>query len=146
MGLKNVIVIALGGERFAVELRWVREIFTLGHVTPVPTAPAVVAGATNFRGSIVPVLSGPGLVAALGHKTAPTRSPRAGDSVVLLDVEDLRAALSIDRIDEVTTLDPSPDKDNVLVDREGNEARLLDPPSLLAAARRLVGEKVGVPE
>jgi chemotaxis signal transduction protein len=144
--VKNVIVIALGGERFAVELRWVREIFTLGHVTPVPTAPSVIAGATNFRGSIVPVLNGAALVASLGKKATTGRHPRAGDSVILLDVEDMRAAVSIERIDAVTTLAAVPGQDNVLVDREGNEAQLLDPPSLLQAARRLVGEKVGVPE
>ena len=144
--MKNVIVIALGGERFAVELRWVREIFTLGHVTPVPSAPAVIAGATNFRGSIVPVLHGAGLLAALGKKVSASRGPKAGDSVVLIDVEDMRAAISIERIDEVTTLDNTAGHDAVLVDREGREAQLLDPPSLLAAARRLVGEKVGVPE
>ena len=142
--MKNVIVIALGGERFAVELRWVREIFTLGHVTPVPTAPPAIAGATNFRGSIVPVLSGAALLGPAARKTREGRGPRAGDSVVLLDVDDLRAALFVDRIDEVTTLVER--EDGLLVDQQGQEAKLLDPPALLQLARRLVGEKVGVPE
>jgi len=145
--VKNVIVIALAGERYAIELRWVREIFTLGHVTPVPTSPPVIAGATNFRGSIVPVLAGGPLLGALaapggGKRSREGRAPRAGDSVLLLDVEELRAAISVDRIDEVTTLEDGPD--GALVDREGHRATLLDPPALLAAARRLV-EKVGVP-
>ena len=38
--LHNVIVFALAGARYAAELRWVREVITLGFVTEVPTAPA----------------------------------------------------------------------------------------------------------
>jgi len=142
--VKNVIVIALGGERFAVELRWVREIFTLGHITPVPTAPPPIAGATNFRGSIVPVLSGAALLGATGKRLREGRGPRAGDEGVLLDVEDLRAAFTVDRVDGVTTLTEG--EDGQLVDHEGHVAVLIDPPALLRLARELVGEKVGGPE
>src|SRR5947209_3983122 len=42
--LRNVIVFALGAARYAVELRWVREVVTLGFVTAVPTAPAALGG------------------------------------------------------------------------------------------------------
>lgn len=44
--------------RFAVETGWLRELVALGEVTPIPGAPASVAGITTLRGSVVVVLSG----------------------------------------------------------------------------------------
>ena len=39
-----MIVFAAGGVRQAMELRWVREVATLGFVTLVPTAPPGLVG------------------------------------------------------------------------------------------------------
>jgi chemotaxis signal transduction protein len=50
--------------RFAVETGWLRELVALGEVTPIPGAPASVAGITTLRGSVVVVLSGAALVDA----------------------------------------------------------------------------------
>jgi chemotaxis signal transduction protein len=50
--------------RFAVETGWLREFVALGEVTPIPDAPASVAGITTLRGSVVVVLSGAALVDA----------------------------------------------------------------------------------
>ncbi len=47
--------------RFAVEAGRVRELVTLEDVTPVPDAPASVAGITTVRGNVVVVLSGTSL-------------------------------------------------------------------------------------
>jgi chemotaxis signal transduction protein len=135
--MKNVIVVALGGDRFAIELRWVREIFTLTHLTPIPTAPPVIAGAVNYRGAIVPVLSAHALLQ--GVTSRPMRAPRAGDAMILLDVDDTRAALAVDRVDAVTTLTPSP-RPEVLMDPRGVELPLIEPPALLQAARKAVGD------
>src|SRR4029450_6041570 len=54
--LRNVIVFAIGATRYAVELRWVREVVTLGFVTAVPTAPPALGGLCNLHGSILPGL------------------------------------------------------------------------------------------
>src|SRR5687768_13764586 len=103
--MKNVLIVAVADQRYAVELRWVREIFTLGNLTPVPTAPAVIVGVVNFKGAIVPVLSGRRLLAAAsGTAQARPRAPQSGDALVLVDVDGTRAALAVDRIDAVTTL------------------------------------------
>jgi purine-binding chemotaxis protein CheW len=108
--VKNVLVLVVGGERWAVELRWVREICPLPALTPVPTAPPPIAGVVNFRGAIVPVLS-----------LAAGRGPRAGDALVLIDVDGVSAGLAAERIDAVKTLAPDDDE----------EVPLLDPPGLL---------------
>ena len=137
--MKNVLIFTLaaavqGRERFAVELRWVREIFTLGALTPVPTAPACVAGVVNFEASIVPVLSAPVLV--LGQEGA--KPPRPGDTLVLVEVDGTRVALAVDRIDAVTTLAFS-DRGG-LIDSRGEVVPVLDPPTILADARALIGQ------
>jgi chemotaxis signal transduction protein len=139
--MKNVIVFALGGERFAVELRWVREIFALGPITPIPTAPAAIVGAANFRGLIVPVLRAAPVLEAVGVRTAAgARAPRVGDAAVLLDVDGARAALAVDRIDEVTTLSTSLADPGTYEDPRGKPVRVLDAPGIVAAARKLVGD------
>src|SRR5690348_15314562 len=114
--MKNVLIFAMAGGRYAVELRWVREIVSLQHLTPVPTAPEIVEGAMNFRGSIVPVL-GPSALLGANLMTPPKpRKPRVGDSVILIDVEGTRAALAAERIDEVTTLIAARDNPDTLMD------------------------------
>lgn len=131
--MKNVIVVALAGGRYAIELRWVREVFPLVHLTPIPTAPPEIAGAVNFRGAIVPVLSARVL---LGQGRP--RPPRPGDTMVLLDVDDVRAALAVDRVDAVTTLAGEP-----LETPSGEPVTLLDPPALVQAAMRSVDREHG---
>ena len=54
--MKNAIVFSIEKRLLAVELRWVREVITLGHVTPVPNAPPVISGVVNFGGAIIPVV------------------------------------------------------------------------------------------
>src|SRR5690348_5091834 len=54
--LRNVSVFALGAVRCALEMRWVREVVTLGFVTNVPSAPTALAGVCNLHGAILPVL------------------------------------------------------------------------------------------
>ncbi|MBX3324778.1 MAG: chemotaxis protein CheW [Nitrospira sp.] len=51
----KVCVITLGDERFAIDLRQVREVFKLASVTPVPGMPDHVVGVANLRGVIVPL-------------------------------------------------------------------------------------------
>jgi chemotaxis signal transduction protein len=131
--VKNVLVVVLGEARFALELRWVREIFTLGAMTVVPTAPPIIAGVVNFKGSIVPVLHGRKLLGAAGR-----RAPTAGDALVLLDVEGTRAALAVDRIDAVTALEEGVVDHLAAGKGLGGQVPLVDPRALIAAARQLV--------
>jgi purine-binding chemotaxis protein CheW len=129
--MKNVIVFELAGGRYAVELRWVREVFPLGAVTPVPTAPPAIAGVVNFRGAIVPLLQLAELVEAAPAPAgrAPTRS---GDGAILLEVESTRFAVRVDNIDEVSTLHEG--ADGRLTDSRGRAVPLIDPPAVVGAA------------
>jgi chemotaxis signal transduction protein len=131
--IRNVIVFALGSARYAVELRWVREVFTLGHVTPVPRGPVAVLGVVNLRGAIVSVLDLDGLI---GRRAPDTPAPpaQAGDSAILLQVEDLSAALRVSGVVEVSSLTPAEGDAKELIDSSGRSVPLADPPELLARA------------
>jgi purine-binding chemotaxis protein CheW len=132
--MKNVIIVAVNKSRYAVELRWIREVFTLGHVTPVPHAPDTIAGVTNFRGSIMTVLDLPTLLRATGERgiEAPRRLAVFGDNAVVIETEDLRAALRVDNVAEVATL--RQDERENFVDAHARPVTLLSPPVLLATA------------
>ena len=137
--MKNVIVFALGQARYAVELRWVREVFTVGHVTPVPHAPVAVAGVVNFRGAVMPLID---LDAVLGRRSGAESG--AGESALLIEVEETTAALRLTSVVEVATLRPAPGGDpDLLVDSTGRQVPLIDPPELLARARQAATTAAG---
>lgn len=52
----DVINFALDGERFCIETRCVREVRRFGDVTPLPGVPDYLAGVTNLRGEILPLI------------------------------------------------------------------------------------------
>ena len=127
--LKNVIVFTLagpGGERHAAELRWIREVVTLGFVTVIPGAPAGLVGAVNLRGNLVPVLD-PG---ALLHAVA-TAPARQGDAALIVEDRGMIAALHVSQVHEVATC--TVEGDHVL-DGRGRTLALLDPRDLVRRA------------
>ena len=52
----EVLEFSLGQERYAVESRLVREAYPLKTLTPLPCAPAFIAGIVNVRGRITAVI------------------------------------------------------------------------------------------
>lgn len=142
--MKNVIVFALGGARYAVELRWVREVITLGHVTPVPTAPSAVGGAVNVGGAVVPVveldaLLAPARPSGVGESLRP---PRKGDGAILVVVDGVTAALRMSNVETVTTLRAG-DAVGMLADGRGGQVPLLDLPALIKEAHARVATEAG---
>jgi chemotaxis signal transduction protein len=134
--LRNVIVFALGGVRLATELRWVREVATLGFVTEVPTAPPGIAGVVNLHGTILPVLD----LAVLHHRV-PSAPARQGDGALVVEVEGVVAALRVDQVDEVATLATEPDAapgGEHVIDARGRTLPLLDPREVLRRAGEAV--------
>ncbi|HTE55582.1 MAG TPA: chemotaxis protein CheW [Kofleriaceae bacterium] len=144
--MKNVIVFALGQARYAIELRWVREVFTLGPVTPVAHAPDAVAGVVNYRGAIMTILDLSFLIDGAATGPGPA-SAHGGEAAILVEVEDVRAALRVTSVIEVSTLRPHRRRgDSALVDSSGRAVPLIDPPALLAraqAAARAAGDAAG---
>ena len=52
----GMVVLAIGDERYGVEVQDVQEIEPLDKITPIPGTPAFWAGVVNLRGSMYPVL------------------------------------------------------------------------------------------
>jgi purine-binding chemotaxis protein CheW len=129
--LRNVIVFAIGAARYAVELRWVREVVTLGFVTAVPTAPPAVGGVCNLHGTILPVLD---VASLLDQPAGPP--PRQGDGALVIEAEGVLCGLRVDQVDHVASL---LETGGAVVDASGRPLTLLDPQRLLRRAIELVG-------
>jgi chemotaxis signal transduction protein len=128
--LRNVIVFAIGAARYAVELRWVREVVTLGFVTAIPTAPPALGGVCNLHGTILPVLD---VGVLLDQAAGP--SPRQGDGALVLEAEGVLCGLRVDQVDHVASLF---EDGGSVVDAAGRPLTLLDPQRLLRRALELV--------
>jgi chemotaxis signal transduction protein len=135
--LRNVIVFALGSARYAIELRWVREVVTLGFVTTVPTAPPALGGLCNLHGSILPVLD---VEALLDQPAGPPA--RQGDGALVIEADDIVCALRVDQVDHVASLTEG---DGGVVDATGRPLTLLDPQRLLRRASELVTAAIESP-
>lgn len=130
--LRNVIVVTIGGTRYAVELRWVREVVSLGFVTSVPTAPAALGGVCNLHGAILPVLDVGVLLGGAAGLPA-----RQGDGALVVEAEGLVCALRVDQVDHVASL---PEARGEVIDTTGRPLVLLEPARLVRRALELMAE------
>ena len=128
--LRNVIIFTVGGGRYAIELRWVREVVTLGFVTDVPSAPPALGGVCNLHGQILPVLDVGVLLETVAGLPA-----RQGDGALVIEAEGLMCALHVDQVDHVASLHAT---DGEVIDANGKPLVLLDPGRLIRRALELV--------
>ncbi|MDB6094890.1 MAG: CheW protein [Verrucomicrobia bacterium] len=66
----DVLEFRLAQERYAVEIRHVREVYPLKELTPLPCTPAFVLGIVNVRGRVLPVFDLKKLFALPDHGLA----------------------------------------------------------------------------
>ena len=128
--LRNVIVFTVGAVRYALELRWVREVVSLGFVTNVPTAPTALGGVCNLHGAILPVLDVSVLLGGV-----PGLPARQGDGALVIEAEGLMCALRVDQVDHVVSLHEAA---GMVTDATGRPLILLDPGRLIRRALELV--------
>jgi purine-binding chemotaxis protein CheW len=128
--LRNVIIFTVGGGRYAIELRWVREVVSLGFVTNVPTAPPALGGVCNLHGQILPVLDVGVLLDNL-----PGPPARQGDGALVVEAEGQLCALRVDQVDHVASLHET---DGEVIDATGRPLVLLDPGRMIRRALELV--------
>ena len=94
-----MVVVDVTTRRCALDLQHVREVLSLGPLTPVPAIPAAVAGAVNVHGHVTAVID-------LGLLIDGTPGePRQGDASVLVEVGGYTVVLYVKRIHEVTLVD-----------------------------------------
>lgn len=51
----RVCLLSLADESFVIDLRYVREVFEVTSITPVPGVPLMLSGVANLRGTIMPI-------------------------------------------------------------------------------------------
>src|SRR5580765_1537099 len=59
----RVCLLSLADQSFVIDLRYVREVFEVTSITPMPGAPAMLSGVANLRGTVMPIVD---LRSALG--------------------------------------------------------------------------------
>jgi purine-binding chemotaxis protein CheW len=90
----GVVVLAIGDERYGVEVQDVQEIETLDKITPIPGTPAFWAGVVNLRGSMYPVLD---IERYLGLPVSEVDDPK----VALVSRAGLSVGLLVDEVAEI---------------------------------------------
>lgn len=97
----SLAVIGLGGEYFGVELELVREFTETRKVTPIPCCPAYIMGNINIRGEVVTLID---ICIVLN---LPITSSKTVSKVMVVQVEDTIAGITVDEIVEVIYLNPN---------------------------------------
>ena len=94
----QVIVLAIGDERYGIELADVAEVLPLVQVTPVPGAPPTFSGVINVHGEIRPVID---LKNVLGVDAA-----KKGNlsRVILLRRQEREIGLNVDRVEQIRSI------------------------------------------
>jgi len=140
-------LIALGGSRFAVDVRGTREVAVFEEMTHVPRAPRHLMGVANLRGTVMPIVDARGFLGL--PDVRPARSVR---TLVLRDGA-VQAAVVVDAILGLEPFDEViPDGSPVVAQARGprpfvaswlswagEAVPLLDVPRLLAALRVTTG-------
>jgi purine-binding chemotaxis protein CheW len=97
---RELLVLWLGDDPYALPVERVREIVRLRPITPMPRVPDAVRGVLSLRGDIVQVID---LRRRLGLAPDPEESPRR--RIVVLGSEDGQTTgLLVDRVSEVLRL------------------------------------------
>jgi purine-binding chemotaxis protein CheW len=100
----QIVVFALGGEEFGIDITHVREIDRMMSITRVPRVPGYVAGVINLRGQLVPVVD---LRARLEMApTAPTKHSR----IIVAEIGPRTIGMIVDEVREVVRI-PADDVD-----------------------------------
>lgn len=94
----DAIVARLGAGRFAIDLADVAEVGRVPVITRIPGVPGWLAGLTNWRGRILPVLD---LRSLLGAEPG---SPGGSARLVVVASEGVNVGLLVDAVDGTTTV------------------------------------------
>ena len=95
----SYLLIAVGEERYALGIEHVLEVASGPDPAPLPGAPRGVIGLQNLRGDVVPLLD---LSSLLGQAQR-----AAGRAMVVVEDRGRRAALSVDSLLDVASLEES---------------------------------------
>jgi purine-binding chemotaxis protein CheW len=91
----SVVTFEVAAQRFGLPLERVERAVRVVEITPLPSAPAVVAGIVDVSGSVVPVVD------LRRRFSLPTRAARLSDQLLIVDSKRRRLALWVDAVGDV---------------------------------------------
>jgi purine-binding chemotaxis protein CheW len=94
----QLLAFLLAGQRYAVEVSFVREIYPAGQITMVPRAPDFIVGLFSARGRLITVID---LHAFLGLPQADRHNEC---KLIVVTAPEIEVALIADQVSDVTTI------------------------------------------
>jgi purine-binding chemotaxis protein CheW len=91
----QLVVVALAGEYYGLDIDAVERIIELPHITAVPHTPPYIAGLTNLRGAVLPVLD------LRARFELPPGEPTPAARVVVVRAHDVAVGVLVDAVREV---------------------------------------------
>jgi len=95
----KVIVFALAGEQYGIEVDKVRTIERMMPITRVPKTPAFVKGVINLRGVVIPVID------LRGRFGLPETEATDTSRIIIVQVNDLEVGFIVDAANDVIDID-----------------------------------------
>lgn len=90
--MESVVIFEVAAQRFGLPLARVGQALRIVEITPLPRAPAVVAGVVNVRGNVLPVVD------MRRRFRLPQRASQLSDQLLIVDSSVRRLALWVDAV------------------------------------------------
>jgi purine-binding chemotaxis protein CheW len=96
----KVVSFKIGEEEYALDIMKIDSIIEVKDILKVPQAPSFVKGIMNFRGTIIPVISG-------RKKFSLSDEGVKSDKAIVVNLKDKKIAILVDEVKEVLTFSQS---------------------------------------
>ncbi len=128
------VIFSLRGDEFGLPIEYVREIFKVTEITPVPRAPVFIEGVTNLRGNVIPVVDTRERFAMTGGDTAPKDAEK---TILVTLIKDTVVGLMVDGVHEVIRI-----PENIIEDAPSLVHSSVDTAYLQGIAKLDKGERI----
>ena len=95
----NLTCFEIGGQIYAIEVEYVREIVRIVEITPLPNAPSLIEGVIDLRGTVIPVMD----LARVLNRGEGSAGMHA--RIIVLEIDGLALGVWVDAATDVMTLD-----------------------------------------
>ncbi|WP_456400407.1 chemotaxis protein CheW [Mesoaciditoga sp.] len=92
----KVVSFKIGGEEYALDIMKIDSIIEVKDILNVPQAPYFVKGIMDFRGTVIPVLSGK-------KKFVSPNEEDESNKAIVVNIKDKKMAILVDEVKEVLT-------------------------------------------
>lgn len=95
---EKVMVFAIDGREYGIDIMSVREIRSWVTITPLPRTPDYISGVINIRGTVLPIIN-------LAARLAPgVEHATVRDVIVVLEIGDRIAGILVDQVSDIVEI------------------------------------------